>query len=63
MKDIILLKDLECQNCVNKISNALEAANIDFEISLANKYVVINGNKDMLALAKRIIEETGFNIL
>lgn len=41
MKHIIMVKDMNCEHCVARISRALENADINFEINLENKTVAV----------------------
>lgn len=63
MKHIIMIKDMNCEHCVGRISKALKDANIDFEISLENKSVSVEKNGDIVTKAKRVISEAGYTIL
>lgn len=63
MKHIIMIKNMNCEHCVARISKALEDANIDFEISLENKSVSVEKNGDIVTKAKKVISEAGYTIL
>lgn len=62
-KSIIMIKDMNCEHCKSRIAKALDNESIDFEIILESKTVVIMGDNDKLALAKRIITQEGYTIL
>lgn len=63
MKHIIMIKDMNCEHCVARISKALEDAGIEFEISLENKSVSVEKNGDIVTRAKKAISEAGYTIL
>ncbi|NBK97013.1 MAG: copper chaperone [Erysipelotrichia bacterium] len=63
MKHIIMIKDMNCEHCVARISKALEEVNVEHEISLENKSVSVEKNGDIVAKAKRAITEAGYTIL
>lgn len=52
--------DMHCANCVARISRALEAAGLQFEVSLEEKTVSIGGGADALARAKSELDDLGF---
>lgn len=63
MKQLLMVKDMSCQNCANKIKNALSETRVDFEVILDSKTVVVNGDNDMVAVARKVITDIGFTIL
>ncbi|MEF9962516.1 MAG: cation transporter [Erysipelotrichaceae bacterium] len=63
MKQLILVSDMNCENCAKKISDALSETRVDFEVILDSKTVVVNGDNDMAAVARRTINEAGFTII
>ena len=60
MESIIMVSDMNCANCAKKIQNALEDTRVKFEIKLADKIVVVDGDSDMVAVAKKVINDIGF---
>lgn len=52
--------DMNCQNCVRKIGDALGKADVKHEISLEDKTVSIDGCDRCLAKAFDIIRDLGF---
>lgn len=63
MKSIIMVSDMNCENCANKIETALRSANVTCSINLDNKIVVVEGNNDMVRNAKQIINDIGFTVV
>ena len=51
---------MHCDACVKRITNALNAAELKFSVSLENKIVTIDGCEHCLATALREIEDLGF---
>ena len=39
----IKVPDMLCENCVKRITNSLTAAELTFQVSLADKHVTIDG--------------------
>lgn len=57
----ILVPDMHCAKCVERIDKALSAAEIKYEISLAEKTVTIDGCKHCLKTALCELEDLGFS--
>ncbi|MDQ0361828.1 heavy-metal-associated domain-containing protein [Breznakia pachnodae] len=62
MKHILIIKNMDCDHCVEKISEALTDAGIEFDINLEQKTVGILGRGDAVASATRIITGLGYQI-
>ena len=62
MKHIIIVNDMNCEKCVEKISEALNAEGIKFDINLSQKAVSIYERGDAVRSASMIITELGFDI-
>lgn len=62
MKHIIFIKELNSEEKAQKIQDALEGTRVEFKISLADQAVIVEGNNDIIHLAKTMIREAGFNI-
>lgn len=60
MKSIIMVSDMNCANCAKKIEDALESTRVKFEVKLQDKIVVVDGDGDMVAVAKKVISDIGF---
>lgn len=63
MRSIVLVKDMNCENCANKIQTALEATRVTFEIKLDQKAVIVEGDSDMVRVAKKVIDDIGFTVI
>lgn len=60
MKSIIMVSDMNCANCAKKIADALATTRVKFEVKLQDKIVVVDGDGDMVSVAKKIINDIGF---
>lgn len=60
MERVISVPDMHCGACVNRITNALNAAELKFSVSLEDKTVTVDGCEHCLATALREIEDLGF---
>ena len=56
----ISVPDMMCENCVKRITNALSAAELKFEVSLADKTVTIDGCQNCVKTAVGELEDLGF---
>ena len=56
----IKVPDMHCNNCVKRITNALNEAELKFEVSLENKTVTIDGCDHCVATAMSELEDLGF---
>ncbi len=52
------VEEMHCMNCVNRISSALKAEGIKFEIKLEEKIILIDPEKVDLAID--ILDDLGF---
>ncbi len=52
--------DMMCENCVRRITTALEGAELKFTVSLADKTVTIDGCENCLKTALGELEDLGF---
>lgn len=56
----ISVPDMMCENCVKRITAALSAAELKFEVSLADKRVTIDGCDHCVKTAVSELEDLGF---
>lgn len=63
MKNIILVKNLNDSDDVKRIKNALSETRVDYDVNLEKKCVIVEGNSDMVSVARNVINELGFLIL
>ena len=56
----IKVPDMMCENCVKRITNALTAAELKFQVSLADKNVTIDGCENCVKTAVSELEDLGF---
>lgn len=57
---ILKVKEMSCQHCVERITKVLEAANINFEVSLETKTVKIDGDEEIIRKAVEELDDIGF---
>lgn len=57
---IISVPDMMCENCVKRITNALTAADLKFEVSLPEKTVQVDGCENCVKTAVSELEDLGF---
>ncbi len=60
MRNIILVKNLQDEECVKLINNALIDTRVVYEISLEKQCVIVEGNADMVAITKKVLHDLGF---
>ena len=56
----IKVPDMMCENCVKRITNALTAAELKFQVDLAEKKVTIDGCENCVKTAVVELEDLGF---
>ena len=63
MRNVILVRNLNNQEDAKRIEQALTQTRTDYEVNLEKQCVVIEGNTDMVAVARKVINDLGFRIL
>jgi copper chaperone CopZ len=53
--------DMHCEKCVERITNALNAAKLTFQISLEDKTVTIDGDESNVNTAVEALDDLGFD--
>ena len=56
----ISVPDMMCQNCVKRITNALNEAELKFSVELESRTVTIDGCQHCLKTAMEELEDLGF---
>lgn len=56
----ISVPDMMCENCVKRITNALNEAKLTFSVSLADKTVSVDGCENCVKTAMGELEDLGF---
>ena len=56
----IKVPDMMCEHCVKRITNALTAAELKFQVDLAEKKVTIDGCQNCFSTAVSELEDLGF---
>ena len=57
MKNIILVKNLNDNDQVETLRKALSETRVDFDINLDKKCVIVEGNSDMVAIARKVVSD------
>ena len=57
----ISVPDMMCENCVKRITNALNEVELKFSVNLAEKTVTIDGCEHCLKTAMNELEDLGFS--
>lgn len=57
---VLKAADMHCEKCVARIEKALSAAELDFQVNLAEQTVTINGCAHCVAKAKELMDDLGF---
>lgn len=60
MTTVLKVEEMHCEKCVERITKAMTAAELDFKVSLADKTVTIEGCDHCVAKAKEILDDLGF---
>lgn len=63
VKSILLVRNLKDESSAKLVRNALNNTRVVYEISLEKQCVIIEGNADMVAVARKVISDLGFVIL
>ena len=63
MKNILLVKNLNSEESAKRIDAALAETRVDYEVNIEKQCVVVKGNSDMVAVARKVINDLGFMIL
>ncbi len=58
---VLTVPDMHCKKCVERITNALNAASLSFQVSLENKTVTIDGDEDCVKTAVEELDDLGFD--
>lgn len=63
MKNIILVRNLKDRDNAKKIELALSETRTDFQIDMEKQCVIIEGNSDMVSIARKVIIDLGFQLV
>lgn len=58
---VLKVGQMHCEMCVGRITKALEAAGVDFTVSLEDKTVTVNGGEDAVKAALEELDDLGFD--
>ena len=54
------VSDMRCENCVKRITSALNEAKLNFSVALQDKTVSIEGDENAVKAAIGALDEIGF---
>lgn len=57
---VMKVEDMHCGKCVERITDALKEAGLDFEVNLENKTVSVDGCNVCVKTALEILDDLGF---
>ena len=63
MSTVLKAEDMHCEKCVERITKAMTAEGLDFQVSLADKTVTVEGCEKCVATAKEIMDDLGFDVV
>ena len=63
MSTVLKAEDMHCEKCVERITKAMTAAGLDFQVSLADKTVTVEGCEKCVATATEIMDDLGFDVV
>lgn len=63
LKNIILIKHLDNVEKVKRIEAALAETRVDYQVNLEKQCVIVEGNSDMVSVARKVINDLGFQII
>lgn len=58
---VLKVPEMSCSHCVDRISKALTAENLDFIVSLEEKTVQINGSDADVSKAIAALDDVGYD--
>ena len=58
---VLKVPERHCENCVKRITHVLNDAGLDFEVSLEDKTVAINGCENCVKTAVEELDDIGFS--
>jgi len=58
---VLKVEDMHCEKCVERITKAMTAEGLDFQVSLADKTVSVDGCDHCVGKAIEILDDLGFD--
>lgn len=62
MKSIFIIPDMDSDLSAKRIEVALEYTRVKFEIIQEDKIILIEGDSEMVSVAKNVIKHIGFTV-
>ena len=63
MTTVLKAEDMHCEKCVERITRGMNAAGLDFKVSLEDKTVTVEGCENCVAKAKEVMDDLGFDVV
>ncbi len=60
---ILSVPNMHCENCVKRITNALNEAKLSFSVSLSDKTVTVEGDESSVNAAVAALDDIGFEAI
>lgn len=57
---VLSVPDMHCENCVRRITEALNEEKLSFSVSLSDKTVSVEGDEAAIAKASQAMDDLGF---
>lgn len=57
---VIKVADMHCEKCVERITKLLTDEGLDFQVSLDNKSVTVDGDEHCVKMALEALDDLGF---
>ena len=57
---VLKVEEMHCEKCVQRITKALEEADLTFSVSLADKTVTVQGCEHCVRTAVEALDDLGF---
>lgn len=58
--NVLKVNDMHCGKCIERITNAFNAAGLTFQVKLEDKTVSVEGGEKEVAKAKEELDDLGF---
>jgi len=57
---VIKAEDMHCEKCVERITNAMKEAGLNFQIDLEKKKVMVDDDEQAVTTALEVLDDLGF---
>lgn len=60
LKSILMVRNLKDEESAKQIKLALSETRVNFEVNLEKQCVIVDGDSDMVAVARKVINDLGY---